>query len=335
MYEFKPSESCLEARTDPVAKVHQFARRTRTEATLKNYQRLMRIFAAWCEVHGRSACPASGETMMLFLSDLAGRYRFTTITLFVDAIAFVHRVAGEPFNRASFRSVMQGIRRTHGNLKRRVAPIMAAELRAMVATLPDTTLGKRDRALLSVGFAGALRCGELVGLDIGTPTPTARGFVELDAEGAHITLLRSKTDQVGKGIYKLLPRGGDPCPVQALEAWLAAADITAGPAFRTFLRLTKPSSKRLGIRAVSVIVKRAVYASARQMGQTEEQARARALQVSTHSLRAGFVTSAAIANVPMDDIATHVGWKHNVSGYRYIRQVDSMTNNPAQRVLMS
>ena len=335
MHEVDAPGVSREASADLVAKAHQFARRARAESTLQGYRKSLRIFAAWCQKHDRAPLPASTETIALFLADVAGHYSFGTVTLFCDAVAFVHRLTGEPFDRTGFRPVLQGIRRTHGSARRRVAPIVVADLRAMLATLPDTLLGKRDRALLLVGFAGALRCGELVGLDVGPPAPPGRGFVELDGEGAHIILLRSKTDQVGKGISKMLPRGGDPCPVEALEAWLAAAHITAGPVFRFLWPSGRLSSKRLTTKRVNLIVKQAVYASARQAGQSEEQARARAHQVSSRSLRAGFVTSAAIANVPTQDIAAHVGWASTRMALTYIRQVDLTTDNPAQRVLVS
>jgi hypothetical protein len=137
------------------------------------------------------------------------------------------------------------------------------------------------------------------------------------------------------GITKLLPRGGDPCPVEALERWLTAARITNGPVFRSISKWSTPLAKRLHRRAVGKIVKRAAYASALQAGLGEAQAMARAIQVSSHSLRAGFATSAALANVSSEDISAHVGWTHPCTAYRYIRGIDPMKHNPAQQVLSS
>ena len=51
-----------------------------------------------------------------------------------------------------------------------------------------------------VGFGGALRRAELVGLDIAERASDGTGSVELGPEGARITLHISKTDQEGKGL---------------------------------------------------------------------------------------------------------------------------------------
>jgi integrase len=57
----------------------------------------------------------------------------------------------------------------------------------MVAIAPDSLKGKRDRALLLLGFAGAFRRSELVALDLAD--------IEEDADGLRVRIVRSKTDQ--------------------------------------------------------------------------------------------------------------------------------------------
>ena len=68
----------------------------------------------------------------------------------------------------------------------------------MLAQLPDNLLGTRDRALLLLGFAGAFRRSELVGLDV-TAGGDGHGYVEFTRDGLVVTLTRSKTDQEGQG----------------------------------------------------------------------------------------------------------------------------------------
>ena len=73
-----------------------------------------------------------------------------------------------------------------------------------------------------LGFAGALRRSELVGLDVGHVTWTDDGLTLL--------LERSKTDNDGEGAQIVIPRGrtDDTCRVAAPKAWLEQAEITAG-----------------------------------------------------------------------------------------------------------
>lgn len=80
----------------------------------------------------------------------------------------------------------------------------------MVGALPDTLGGLRDRALLLLGFAGAFRRSELVGLDVADLTFTSAGLV--------VRLRRSKTDQEGQGRPVGIPYGAQPdtCPVRAV-----------------------------------------------------------------------------------------------------------------------
>jgi integrase len=57
-----------------------------------------------------------------------------------------------------------------------------------VAALPgDRLAGDRDRTLILIGFAGALRRSELVGIDVEDVTE--------DESGLRVTIRRSKTDQ--------------------------------------------------------------------------------------------------------------------------------------------
>ncbi len=99
-----------------------------------------------------------------------------------------------------------------------------------------------------VGFAGALRGYELVGLDVGTHARDT-GKVPFEPDGARIALHKSKGDQIGSGQTKWLPRGGNPCPVEAMEYWLKKARITSGPIFRPapmarFLPAARSSERR-------------------------------------------------------------------------------------------
>ena len=144
----------------------------------------------------------------------------------------------------------------------------------MVAASPNTLRGKRDRALILLGFAGAFRRSELVDLDVAD--------IEENELGLLVTLRRSKTDQESAGAIIAVIRGTVACPVRALSDWLIAAEITSGPLFRPINKANEVSRARLTSRSVADVVK----AMARRIGMDDES-------FSGHSLRSGFLTSAA------------------------------------------
>jgi site-specific recombinase XerD len=141
-----------------------------------------------------------------------------------------------------------------------------------LAADPDLK-GLRDRALLLFGFAGAFRRSEIVALDCEDLEATDLGF--------KVTIRHSKTDQEGLGQTIAIVRGSVACPVRALRAWLDAAGITTGPIFRS-VRRDGHVGDRLAPQSVAQIVKG--YA---------ERAGFDPVLFAGHSLRAGFLTSAA------------------------------------------
>ena len=97
-----------------------------------------------------------------------------------------------------------------------------------------------------------------------------------------MTIGRSKTDQEGQGQTIAIVRGGATCPVKAVKAWLAAAQITEGALFRPIAKGGKLGRQRLTDKSVCDLVK--TYAA--QVGLN-------AADFGAHSLHSGFLTSAA------------------------------------------
>ena len=167
---------------------------------------------------------------------------------------------------------MRGIRRKIGTSQTRKAPVTARAIAAMLAAIPDDLHGKRDKALLLIGFAAALRRSELVALNAED--------LELTPEGVRVLIRRSKTDQAAEGYVISVPRGTKLQPMRALEAWLAASNIREGALFRG-VRGDKLFPARLVDRQVARIIKLragAVGLDPKVFG--------------GHSLRTGFVTAA-------------------------------------------
>lgn len=96
-----------------------------------------------------------------------------------------------PTRVAIVRNTLKGIRRMLGTAPAQKAPTLTDVIRAMVDATDAGLIGARDRALILLGFAGAFRRSELVGLDV---EDCAFG-----GDGLTVTLRRSKIDQVAEG----------------------------------------------------------------------------------------------------------------------------------------
>jgi integrase len=200
-----------------------------------------------------------------------------------------------------------------GVAPRRKQPVTAERLGDMLKGLPDTLAGKRDRALLCLGLAGAFRRSELVALTVADLTEVPDGY--------RVLIRRSKTDQTGEGQEIAIPRGFRLRPVEAVQAWLEAAGITDGPIFRriTTRRLDgrgKPATELVGADALSghsvaAIVKR----QCRRVGLDP-------VEFSGHSLRSGYVTSAVEANASIMKIAEQTRHRSIDMLRVYSRRVD-------------
>ena len=306
-----------------------YARQARAENTRKAYQSDWRTFTVWCEAHDLPALPADPHTVVLYLADVADAHKASTLRRRLASISQAHKMAGHASpaltSQEPLHSVWLGILREKAGRERidKVAPALTEDLRLMIEHLPRedpesptsplTLSAQRDRALLLVGFAGALRRSELVGLDVADVT--------FGAEGLRLVVRKSKTDQHGEGHAKGIRYGEHPatCPVRALRAWLRAAGIERGPIFRSINRHGNVSGGALTPQSVALIIKRAC----RRAGLREED-------FSGHSLRAGFTTQAARAGKPERVIMRHTGHKSEFMVREYIREGTLFQENPTE-----
>lgn len=243
-------DSCLAVPGDLVEATRAYAAEAKAEGTRRAYRSGWRSFETWCETHGLTSLPATSETVALFLADRADQgMTVSTIEKQLAAISAAHRTAGfeSPRGSAGVRAVLQGIRRSIGVAQVGKAPIGVVELRSAIEALPEGPLGKRDRALLTLGFAGAFRRSELVGLDVAD--------ISFVPEGMEVLIRHSKTDQEGRGRRVGIPFGGSAaiCPVRAVQDWLAVGKIEGGPLLRSVDRHGRVGTARLGSRAVAPI----------------------------------------------------------------------------------
>jgi site-specific recombinase XerD len=240
----------------------------------------------------------------------------STITRRCAAIRYAHRLADlePPTNSEKVRATLRGIRRTIGAAPTRKAPVLADTARAIALAAPDSLKGIRDRALLLLGFAGAFRRSELVALDVAD--------LEETEEGLRVTIRRSKTDQEGQGQVIAIIRGGSTCPVKAVKTWLAASGIIEGPLFRPVAKGGRLGEQRLTDKSVCDLVKH----YAKRLGLD-------AATFGAHSLRSGFLTSAARRGASvfkMRDVSRH---KSMDVLQAYVRDAELFRDHAGARLL--
>jgi site-specific recombinase XerD len=213
-----------------------YAEAEKAASTREAYASDWREFAVWCHARGATPLPAHAGIVAAYLSALAHSGRKSS-TIGRKAAAM-----------EGVRAVLRGIRRTIGTAPAQKTAATAVIVRQMLRACPDSMIGLRDRALLSFGFASAMRRSEIVALRVEDLT-----WVD---DGVRVLIRKSKTDQEGQGQEIAVPRGLKLCPVAALQAWLAAAEISAGPVFRAVALGGKVSAEPLAKDSASRIVKR-------------------------------------------------------------------------------
>lgn len=273
-------------------------------------------FATWCARHSRTALPADPGTVALYLVDLADSLRISSLERRKASISKAHEFAGHasPVRHPAVQEVWRGLKRQKGTAPDKSAPVTMEALRLLVATCGDDLRGKRDRALLLLGFSGCFRRSELVAIEMADLS-----FVD---EGLEVLVRRSKTDQEGKGIKKRIPYGSnlETCPIRSLKAWMDGAGIEDGKVFRAITRHSTVNGS-LSAQSVALVVK----ARAEQAGLDPEQ-------FSGHSLRSGFATSAAKAGASTAELMQQGGWRTERIAIGYVQDRDAWKHNPASKV---
>jgi integrase len=295
----------------------EFIRASKAENTLRGYRSDWRNFVAWCEGHGVCPLPAMPEVVASYIAECAGRLRVGTIQRRLNPIAEAHKAVGveSPTSSGMVRNTLKGIRRRLGVAPAQKAPALTEDIRAMIGVADDGLIGLRDRALILLGFAGAFRRSEVVGLDVGD--------LDFGKDGLTIILRRSKTDQTAEGRKIGIPYGSNPdtCPVRILQSWLEVDGLAEGPVFRSINRHGRLCPGRLAPADVARVVKklalRAGLDPARYAG---------------HSLRAGHATSAAIAGASERSIMKQTGHRSVQMVRRYIRDGSLFRENSAGKL---
>jgi integrase len=289
----------------------RFTDSQQAEATRRAYARDWRFFSTWCAEMKYSSLPASSESVVLYITHALRKKKITTARRYISAINDAHRTAGYPRPADDpLRQLIEGAERMRCERPNQKRPLTVDELRR-ACRIAEGPGGIRDCAILTLGFASALRRSNLAALDVADISVVAQGLL--------VQVQREKQDQKGKGRVIGILRGAHPdtCPIAAMEAWLRIRGADAGPLF-TRIVAGKVTLTRLYNDKVSRIVKSAV----KRLGLDPAH-------YGGHSLRAGFVTAAFEAGAGEILIAAQTGHRSLSSLRRYFRRTDPFRANPS------
>ncbi|SFC11398.1 Site-specific recombinase XerD [Polaromonas sp. OV174] len=290
----------------PSRLVTSYTQAAQAASTKRSYAQDVRHFKA-----NGGKIPCAPETIAEYLATFAGVLAVATLAHRLIAIHRAHTDRGldSPVKDRLVKRTMQGIRRTFGVAQKRARALVKDDLLELLVLVAKQKPLKaaRDKAILSIGFAGAFRRSELVALTVEDITPHSHGL--------ELRIVRSKTDQEGEGrtVFIPLAKSEERCPVCALQHWLELTGIREGPIFRRVDRHDRLASpKPLTPQSVALVIKAAVK---RAKGLEASKA------VSGHSLRAGFVTEAAMVGMPTSLIMGQTSHKSLEMVLRYVRPV--------------
>lgn len=282
-------------------------------STRQTYAIAWRQWERWCSGRGLVPLPAAPEALAAFLTEKAeSGLTFGTLDGYCSGIAHRHHREGfaDPTASVVVRRVRRGLRRIMGVAPRRQAhPLTVTELSQIVSSIDaDTAIGVRDRAIILVGYASAMRPGEVSAVNIEDIVRKPTGIL--------INIRRSKTDRDACGQLVGVARGDNRLtdPIRALDDWLKIRPSEPGPLFTRVYWRNHPRPERLGPRAISRTVQERAIAAGFD-----------GIPVSGHSLRAGHATTAAVNGAAIDRIAAQT--RHRDLGTlinHYIRPAEAM-----------
>lgn len=168
-------------------------------STRETYACGWRQWERWCRGRAIPPLPTPPEAIAAFLAERAeAGVHFSMLDCYCSGIAYRHRQEGLADPTADFlvRRVRRGLRRILGVAPIRQAhPLTVVELGQIVASI-DTGDAEdiRDQAILLLGYASAMRPGEISALNVEDLQRLPTGVL--------ITIRRSKTDPHAQGRHR-------------------------------------------------------------------------------------------------------------------------------------
>ena len=273
-----------------------------SQNTLRGYRNDLRQFQEWCVANDNGWLPAQPETIAAFVDEEVETKAIATIKHRLDAIRFAHMMADLPCptEHSEVKLAVRRARRKKSARQKQALGLTSECLCKMVAACPDTLDGRRNAALLSVGYDTLCRSSELALLTVEHLSPCR----------SSILIPRSKSDPYGEGRIAHLSEATS----RLVETWLSLAGLEEGPLFRG-LHTRKMAEKALSTSSIRRIVKR----TAAKAGLNGAEVSA----LSGHSMRIGAAQDMMVAGIDTLGIMQAGGWKSKNVLARYVENAST------------
>lgn len=251
--------------------------------------------------------PATPAQILEYLGKFAGQLAVATLERRLSFLSKTHldKQYPSPTTDMAVRLAMRGIRRTFGTRQKQALPLVRDDVLELLMLIgkQNPVKAARDKALVLCGFAGAFRCSELTAIYV--------EHITMVDTGMEVFLPNGKTHQTqGRTVFIPFGSSESRCPVRALVQWLEIAGIREGVVFRSVSRHEHIGSSGLTPQSVSLVLRSAVEKTGGDIS-----------KVSSHSLRAGFVTQAYMAGMPAHEIRETTGHKTDAMLSVYSRPI--------------
>lgn len=295
---------------------------TRTESTRVAYRRDWERFVAWAKRHDCEEYPVSSQVLGAFLVWMHGQgFAKSTINRTVTVFRLAHDEMHDPTETRAIKAILAGIMRIDRRPVRRAKPMSFGELQALCAALADSLSRRnlRDRAIISLGWIGALRASEIVALNWEDITNVS--------DGIEVCIRESKTNKSGESEVVAIPylRNDlkDVCAIRALALIYPDSDVDFedGQHCPIFTSNGFPGESRMSERTIERALERACGLAALNK------------RFTSHSLRRGFATFAAHRGISLYALKSHGRWKSSAVAEKYIERADLWKHNPIRDLL--
>lgn len=283
--------------------------------TLRAYKADFLEFIRFCNVRQLPSLPASYEALALFIDENVERgCSVNFIKRKISAIASIHKFCrlSNPAHDVDVQLALRRMARKNGRLNKQAYGLNRNLFEDLINATGDDMLGKRDRALLQLGYSSLCRRHELVEL--------LAQDIKHNEDGSVLLHQRtSKMDTLRRGRWIYLP----PEVWADVQIWLEAAHIKEGPILRGIRRGGQVMMEAYGPGAINRTYKRL----ARKAGFDE----ALVAELTSHSTRVGAAQELLRTGASLLQVMQRGGWGLPQSVLKYVKNADMVHEYPTWR----